>query len=70
MIINQFHSSLKYLQLSLTLIADSEAGGQMPEIDEIQEKIKVSKNRRIPVVKLFLVFIVIAITIIVLEYFI
>jgi hypothetical protein len=70
MIINQFHSSLKYLQLSLTLIADSEAGGQMLEIDEIQEKIKVSKNRRIPVVKLFLVFIVIAITIIVLEYFI
>jgi hypothetical protein len=70
MIINQFNSYFKCLQLSLTLIADPETGGQMPERDEIEEKIKVSKNRRIPLVKLFLVFVVIVLTLIILEYFI
>lgn len=69
MIIYQFNDSLKYLQLSL-LIADSEAGGQMPDREKVQEKIRARKNRRIPVVKLFLVFAVIILTIIALEYFI
>jgi hypothetical protein len=70
MIVDQFNVFLKNLQHSLTLIDDSETGGQMPEIEQVQEKIRASKNRRIPIVKLLLLFVAIVMTIIVLEYFI
>jgi hypothetical protein len=70
MIVDQFNVFLKNLQHSLTLIDDSETGGQMPEIEQVHEKIRLSKNRRIPVVRLLLLFVAIVMTIIVLEYFI
>ena len=54
----------------MVLIADSDAGGSKPEIEQVQEKIAASKNRRIPVVKFLLLFAVIIITVVVLEYFI
>lgn len=70
MIVDKINSSIKYMQLSLMLIADSETGGQMPKREEVQEKIVASKKRRIPVGKLLLVFVVIVMTIVMLEYFI
>lgn len=70
MIGNQFKAFLKNLPLSLALIDEPETGGQMPEIEQVQERIRASKNRRIPFVKLLLLFVAIIITIIVLEYFI
>ena len=70
MIVDQLNVFLKNLKHSLTLIDDSETGGQMPEIEQVQEKIRASKNRRIPVARLLLLFVAIIITIIVLEYFI
>lgn len=70
MIGNQFKAFLKNLPLSLALIDEPETGGQMPEIEQVQERIRASKNRRIPFVKLLLLFVAIIITIIVLEYFV
>jgi len=70
MFTDQFKSSIRNLQLSMVLIADSDAGGSKPEVEQVQEKIAASKNRRIPVVKFLLLFAVIIITVVVLEYFI
>ena len=70
MFADQFKSSIRNLQLSMVLIADSDAGESKPEIEQVQEKIAASKNRRIPVVKFLLLFAVIIITVVVLEYFI
>lgn len=70
MFADQFKSSIRNLQLSLVLIADSDDGGSKPEIEQVQEKIAASKNRRIPVAKFLLLFAVIIITVVVLEYFI
>ena len=70
MFADQFKSSIRNLQLSMVLIADSDAGGSKPEVEQVQEKIAASKNRRIPVVKFLLLFAVIIITVVVLEYFI
>ena len=70
MFADQFKSSIRNLQLSMVLIADSDAEGSKPEIEQVQEKIAASKNRRIPVVKFLLLFAVIIITVVVLEYFI
>ena len=70
MFVNQFKSSMRNLQLSLALLADSDSGGSKPETEQVQEKIAASKNRRIPVVKFLLLLAVIIITVVVLEYFI
>lgn len=70
MIIDQINASKKYLKLSHSLIAGSETGGQLPEEEQIQEKISESKNRRIPTVNLLLIFAVVVLAIVVLEYFI
>jgi hypothetical protein len=70
MFADQFKSFIGNLKLSMVLIADSDAGGSKPEIEQVQEKIAASKNRRIPVVKFLLLFAVIIITVVVLEYFI
>lgn len=70
MFADQFKSFIGNLQLSMVLIADSDAGGSKPETEQVQEKIAASKNRRIPVVKFLLLFAVIIITVVVLEYFI
>ena len=70
MFADQFKSSIRNLQPSMVLIADSDAEGSKPEIEQVQEKIAASKNRRIPVVKFLLLFAVIIITVVVLEYFI
>ena len=55
---------------SFSLMADSDAGGSMPDNEKVQEKIKASKNRQIPVVKFVLLLAVIIITVVILEYFI
>lgn len=62
--------SLKnYLLPLLTLMVDSDAGGSMPDKEEVEEKIRTSRNRRIPVVKFILLLAVIIITVVLLERF-
>jgi hypothetical protein len=56
-----------YIMPLLTLMADSDAGGSIPNAKEVDERIKTSKNRRIPVVKLILLLVVIIVTIVLLE---
>ena len=70
MIVNKINASKKYLQLSQNIIADSETGGQLPDEEKIHEKIRESKSRRIPTVSLLLIFAMIILVIVVLEYFI
>ena len=70
MIIDRIYALIKYLQLSHNLIADSETGGQLPDEEQIQEKISESKNRRIHTVNLILIFAMVILAIVVLEYFI
>ena len=68
MIVDLIKASKRYLRASL--IADSEAGGQMPDREKVHEKIRISKSRRIPVIKLLLLFAVILLVIFTLEHFI
>ena len=70
MSVDRINVSIKYLQLSHNLIADSETGGQLPDEEQIQEKISESKNRRIHTANLLLIFAMVILAIVVLEYFI
>lgn len=70
MFVNHRKLITKHLQPSLTLMADSDAGGSRPENEEVQEKIKTSRNRKIPLVKFILLLAVIIIAVVLLEYFI
>jgi hypothetical protein len=70
MVGNQLNFFIKFLLPLRTLVADSDSGGSMPEREEVQEKIKISKNRRIPVVGFIFLFVAIIITFLVFEYFI
>jgi hypothetical protein len=69
MLVNRLKSFKIQLLPAVLMMADSNAGGSMPEAEEVQEKIKISKNRRIPVVKFILLLVVILIAALVMEYF-
>ena len=60
---------IQFLPLVLR-IADSDAGGSMPEAEKVEEKIKSSKNRRIHAVKFLLLLAAIILTLVIMEYFI
>lgn len=64
--LNSFKNNLL---LSLTLMADSDAAESMPDKEKVDEKIKISRNRKIPIVKFILLLVAIIITIAVWEHF-
>ena len=69
MIVDRINYAIKCPKIAHNLIADSETGGQLPDEEKIQEKISESKNRRIPAVNLLLIFAMVILAIVVLEYF-
>ena len=54
----------------LTLMVDSDGGESMPEVEKVQKKIKLRKNRDAPIFKFIILLAAIILTLVVLEYFI
>jgi hypothetical protein len=76
MFLNRFKSFSNILQLSPYLLADSKNGGSNSnnggsklDPESVHEKVAVSKQRRIPVGKFIFMLAVVALMMIVLEYF-
>jgi hypothetical protein len=66
---NPFKLFSNRLPILPVLMADADTEGSGPDPQEVHEKIAVSKNRRIPVIKFSLLFVAIVIVVLVLEYF-
>lgn len=64
------NSGIRDLVLQLSVMDEYNSRELRPEREQIQKKIEVRKHRRVPVVKLFLLLVVIVLTLIALEYFI
>jgi len=70
MVVNPIKYFTKFFRLTRTQLTDSESGGSEAERKRLHQKIAIRKTRRVPVGNYILLLAEIALTLIVLEYFI